>query len=181
MYMSSPSMGPRRSHPPPQYPHISPRLARPSTEATVGARKPGRCPHPTINLTDIVQHQPERGSFAVAIASALEQGHDCDYRVALLKVTLQATQKQQKINLQQGLAQYFSHLVHNVSLSRREFWKALKPLRTGTSGRKVRAFSRTVPAVQNEQGNLYQDAEALADAWVSHFANIEPKPQNPKI
>ena len=60
-----------------------------------------------------------------------------------------------------------------MSLSRREFWKALKPLRTGTSGRKVRAFSRTVPAVQNEQGNLYKDAEALADAWVSHFANIE--------
>ena len=75
--------------------------------------------------------------------------------------------------MQQGLAQYFSHLVHNVSLSRREFWKALKPLRTGTPGRKVRAFSRTVPAVQNEQGILYPDAEALADAWVSHFANIE--------
>ena len=136
-------------------------------------RKPGRCLHPTINLTYIVQHQPERGSFAVALASALDQRLDCDYRVALLKVTLHATQKQQKINLQQGLAQYFFHLVHNVSLSRREFWKALKPLRTGTPGRKVRAFSRTVPAVQNEQGNSYQDAEALADAWVSHFANIE--------
>ena len=119
-------------------------------------RKPGRCPHPTINLTYIVQHQPERGSFAVALASVLDQRLDCDYmyRVALLKVKLHATQKQQKINLQQGLAQYCSHLVHNVSLSRREFWKALKPLRTSTPGRKVWAFPRTVPVLQNEQGNL---------------------------
>ena len=90
-----------------------------------------------------------------------------------MKVTLHATQQQQKVNLQQGLVKYFSHLVHNVVLSRREFWKALKPLRTGTPGRKVTTFSRTVPAVQNEQGDLYQDAEALADAWVSHFASIE--------
>ena len=37
----------------------------------------------------------------------------------------------------------------------------------------MRAFSHTAPAVQNPQGDLYQDAEALADAWVSHFANIE--------
>ena len=136
------------------------------------AKKAGRCPYATINPTYIDEHQPERGSFAVALAIE-SQRHDCDYRVALLKVTLHATQKQQKVNLQQGLAQYFSHLVHNVSLSRRGFWKALKPLRTGTPGRKVRAFSRTVPAVQNEQGDLYQDAEALVDAWVSHFANIE--------
>ena len=130
------------------------------------AKRAGPCPYAN-------EHQLEGGSFAIALATAVCQRHDCDYRVALLKITLHATQEQQKVNLQQGLAQYFSHLVHNVSLSRREFWNALKLLRTGTPGRKVRAFSRTVPAVQNPQGDLYQDAEALADAWVSHFANIE--------
>ena len=136
-------------------------------------KKSGRCPHPIINLTYIQQHQPLRGSFTEALSSVIDQRQDCNYRVALLKVSLQATKRQQKSNLQLGLAQYFTHLVHNVFLSRREFWKALKPLRTGTPGRKVRAFSRTVPAVQNEKGDLYQDAEALADAWVSHFAQIE--------
>ena len=37
----------------------------------------------------------------------------------------------------------------------------------------MRALSRTVPAVQNVHGELYQDEEALADARVAHFASIE--------
>ena len=80
-------------------------------------RKPGRCHHQTINLTYIIQHQPLRGSFAAAADSVTEHRRDCDYRTALFKVTLQASQKQQKKYLQQGLAQYLSHLVQNVSLS----------------------------------------------------------------
>ena len=71
------------------------------------AKKAGCCPYVTINLTDIDEHQPERGSFAIAFATVECQRYDCDYRVALIKITPHATQKQQKVNLQQVFAQYF--------------------------------------------------------------------------
>ena len=64
------------------------------------AKKAGRCPYATINLTYIDEHQPERGSFSIALATVVCQRQDCDYRVALLKITLHAIQKQQKVNLQ---------------------------------------------------------------------------------
>ena len=68
------------------------------------------------------------------MADASDKARGCDYRVAAIGIILRATHTQQKTNVQKGLVDYFSNIVHDISISGKEFWNALKPLRTCTAG-----------------------------------------------
>ena len=72
-----------------------------------------------------------------------------------------------------SIAKYFDDATTEVANSTDDLWTALKCLRTGTGSRRVSAFSRAVPAIADQEGNLVPDATALANAWVQHFAKTE--------
>ena len=75
--------------------------------------------------------------------------------------------------LRLSIAKYLEDATTEFANSTDGLCTALKCFRIGTGSRRVHAFSRAVPAIEDGEGNLYPDAIALANAWVQHFANTE--------
>ena len=130
-----------------------------------------RPPHTTINLSSIIhRHTITGGSFATQWQKATTTRRWHQYAAVWKEIVLAQFHTIQRRHLRLSIAKYFEDATMEVANSTDDFWTALKCLRTGTGSRRVHAFNRAVPAIADQEGNLFPDATALANAWVQNSA-----------
>jgi hypothetical protein len=54
-----------------------------------------------------------------------------------------------------------------------DWWEKIKPLRTGTQGKKVPQYLQPIPEIVDSDGTPFPTATKAADGWVKTFAAIE--------
>ena len=136
--------------------------------------RPDRPLHTTINLAFICYCHPTKpGAFPTLWQRATTTRRWHQFAAVWKEIVLAQFHTIQRRHLRSAIAKYFDDATTEVANSTDDLWTVFKCFRIGTGSRRVHAFSRAVPAIADQDGNLYPDATALANAWVQHFANTE--------
>ena len=69
--------------------------------------------------------------------------------------------------------QWVATLITTAAEATLDLWAALKPLRTGTAGRKLPVFMRILPDIVDEKGFHFHTSADAAEALLAHFAVTE--------